>query len=69
MSDLVKEFKAFVNRGNVLDLAVAVIIVSGWLSYSVSIIGTLLGINILMAGVFELAVWIDRERIDHFRVS
>ena len=52
-----------------LTVAVAVIIVSGWLSYSVSIIGTLLGINILMAGVFELAVWIDRERIDHFRVS
>ena len=53
----------------VLTVAVAIIIVSGWLSYSVWIIGTLLGINVLMAGVFELAMWIEREGIDRFRLS
>ena len=52
-----------------LTVALAIIIVSGWLSYSVLIIGTLLGINVLMAGVFELAASIEPEGIDRFRVS
>jgi uncharacterized membrane protein HdeD (DUF308 family) len=52
-----------------VTVALALVIVSGWLSSSVWMIGTLVGINLLMAGVFELAAWVERERVDHFRVS
>jgi uncharacterized membrane protein HdeD (DUF308 family) len=52
-----------------ITVVLATIIVSGWLSYSVWMIGTLVGINLVMAGVFELAGLIERERADQFRVS
>jgi len=51
----------------VISMALAVILVSGWLSYSVSIIGTLVGVNLLMAGVFDFAASIEREGANHFR--
>jgi len=51
-----------------ITVVLATIIVSGWLSYSVWMIGTLVGINLVMAGVFELAASIERER-NQFRVS
>jgi uncharacterized membrane protein HdeD (DUF308 family) len=49
-----------------VTVALAIVIVSGWLSFSGWMIGTLVGINLLMAGVFELAAWVEREQ---FRVS
>jgi uncharacterized membrane protein HdeD (DUF308 family) len=52
-----------------VTVALAAIIVSGWLSYSVWIIWTLVGVNLFMAGVFELAASIERERAEHFLVS
>ena len=52
-----------------ITVALAVIILSGLLSSSVWMIGTLVGINLVMAGVFELAASIERERADHLRVS
>ena len=53
----------------VITVALATIIVSGWMSSSVWMIGTLVGINLVMTGLFELAVSIDRERADQFRAS
>ena len=52
-----------------VTVALAIVIVSGWLSSSMWMIGTLVGINLFMAGVFELAAWVERERVDRFRVS
>jgi len=52
-----------------ITVALALIIVSGWMSSSVWMIGMLVGINLVMAGVFELAGSNERERADQFRVS
>jgi uncharacterized membrane protein HdeD (DUF308 family) len=52
-----------------LTVALATIIVSGWLSYSLWLIGMVVGINLVMAGVFELAASMERERTGHSRVS
>ncbi len=52
-----------------VTVALALVIVSGWLSSSVWMIGMLVGINLLMAGVFELAASVERERANHLRVS
>jgi uncharacterized membrane protein HdeD (DUF308 family) len=52
-----------------VTVALAIVIVGGWLGYSVWIIWTLVGVNLFMAGVFELAAWSERVRADQFRVS
>ena len=53
----------------VITVALATIIVSGWLSSSVWMIGMLVGINLVMTGVFELAGSMERGRADQFRAS
>jgi len=50
-----------------ITIVLAIVIASGWLSTSLWMVGTLVGINLVMRGVFDLAAWMERERLSHLR--
>ena len=50
-----------------ITIVLALVLASGWLSTSLWMIGTLVGVNLVMRGVFELAAWMERERLSHLR--
>jgi uncharacterized membrane protein HdeD (DUF308 family) len=52
-----------------ITVVLAAIIASGWLSYSLWMIGTLAGVNLMVRGAFTLAAWIEDERVSHHRAS
>ena len=51
--------------GGCITIVLAMVILSGWMSTSLWIVGTLVGINLVTRGVFGLAAWVDRERLIH----
>ena len=52
-----------------ITIVLALVILSGWMSTSLWMLGTLVGINLVVRGVFGLAAWMERERLSHLRAS
>ena len=52
-----------------ITIVLAMVILSGWMSTSLWMVGTLVGINLVMRGVFGLGAWMERERLSHPRAS
>jgi uncharacterized membrane protein HdeD (DUF308 family) len=53
----------------VVTLALASLVASGTLFGSLSFVGTIIGINILITGVARLATWMEGERLNRLRAS
>jgi uncharacterized membrane protein HdeD (DUF308 family) len=48
-------------------MVLATIVASGWVSNSLWLIGSLVGVNLLVKGASDLAAWIEGGRLSHLR--